>query len=152
MTYSFTEKKRIRRQFGVLPNVMSLPYLLKTQTDSYSEFLQVGSDPDNRDESGLEEVFQSIFPINSASSNAALDYIGYELGECLFTPQECKTKGISYAVPLYVNLQLRFMDKATGYKTVKGTPMSDRVFLGEIPVMTKAVSYTHLTLPTILRV
>ena len=141
MTYSFTEKKRIRRQFGVLPNVMPLPYLLKTQTDSYSEFLQVGSDPDNRDESGLEEVFQSIFPINSASGNAALDYIGYELGECLFTPQECKTKGISYAVPLYVNLQLRFMDKGTGYKTVKGTPMSDRVFLGEIPVMTKDGSF-----------
>ena len=141
MTYSFTEKKRIRRQFGVLPNVMSLPYLLKTQTDSYAEFLQVGSDPSKRDESGLEEVFKSIFPINSASNNAALDYISYELGECLFTPQECKTKGISYAVPLYVNLQLRFMDKTTGYKTVKGTPMSDRVFLGEIPVMTKDGSF-----------
>ena len=141
MTYSFTEKKRIRRQFGTLPNVMALPYLLKTQTDSYAEFLQKGSDPSKRDNSGLEEVFRSIFPINSASSNAALDYISYELGECLYTPQECKMKGISYAVPLYVNLQLRFMDKATGYKTVKGTPMSDRVFLGEIPVMTKDGSF-----------
>ena len=141
MTYSFTEKKRIRRQFGTLPNVMALPYLLKTQTDSYAEFLQEGSDPSKRDNSGLEEVFRSIFPINSASSNAALDYISYELGECLYTPQECKMKGISYAVPLYVNLQLRFMDKATGYKTVKGTPMSDRVFLGEIPVMTKDGSF-----------
>ena len=141
MTYSFTEKKRIRRQFGNLPNVMALPYLLKTQTDSYAEFLQEGLDPDKRDNSGLEEVFKSIFPINSASSNAALDYISYELGECLYTPQECKMKGISYAVPLYVNLQLRFMDKATGYKTVKGTPMSDRVFLGEIPVMTKDGSF-----------
>ncbi len=141
MTYSFTEKKRIRRQFGTLPNVMALPYLLKTQTDSYAEFLQEGSDPAKRDNSGLEEVFRSIFPINSASSNAALDYISYELGECLYTPQECKMKGISYAVPLYVNLQLRFMDKATGYKTVKGTPMSDHVFLGEIPVMTKDGSF-----------
>ena len=141
MTYSFTEKKRIRRQFGTLPNVMALPYLLKTQTDSYAEFLQEGLEPDKRDNSGLEEVFKSIFPINSASSNAALDYISYELGECLYTPQECKMKGISYAVPLYVNLQLRFMDKATGYKTVKGTPMSDRVFLGEIPVMTKDGSF-----------
>jgi len=141
MTYSFTEKKRIRRQFGTLPNVMALPYLLKTQTDSYAEFLQEGSDPAKRDNSGLEEVFRSIFPISSASSNAALDYISYELGECLYTPQECKMKGISYAVPLYVNLQLRFMDKATGYKTVKGTPMSDRVFLGEIPVMTKDGSF-----------
>ena len=142
MTYSFTEKKRIRRQFGSLPNVMSLPYLLKTQTDSYAEFLQEGKDPANRDNSGLEEVFKSIFPINSASGNAALDYISYELGECLYTPQECKMKGISYAVPLYANLQLRMMDKATGYKTIKENGIKeDRVFLGEIPVMTKDGSF-----------
>ena len=142
MTYSFTEKKRIRRQFGTLPNVMSLPYLLKTQTDSYAEFLQEGKDPANRDNSGLEEVFKSIFPINSASGNAALDYINYELGECLYTPQECKMKGISYAVPLYANLQLRMMDKATGYKTIKENGIiEDRVFLGEIPVMTKDGSF-----------
>jgi len=142
MTYSFTEKKRIRRQFGTLPNVMSLPYLLKTQTDSYAEFLQEGKDPANRDNSGLEEVFKSIFPIYSASGNAALDYISYELGECLYTPQECKMKGISYAVPLYANLQLRMMDKATGYKTIKENGIKeDRVFLGEIPVMTKDGSF-----------
>ena len=142
MTYSFTEKKRIRRQFGSLPNVMSLPYLLKTQTDSYAEFLQEGKDPANRDNSGLEEVFKSIFPINSASGNAALDYISYELGECLYTPQECKMKGISYAVPLYANLQLRMMDKATSYKTIKENGIKeDRVFLGEIPVMTKDGSF-----------
>jgi DNA-directed RNA polymerase subunit beta len=121
---------------------MSLPYLLKTQTDSYAEFLQEGKDPANRDNSGLEEVFKSIFPINSASGNAALDYISYELGECLYTPQECKMKGISYAVPLYANLQLRMMDKATGYKTIKENGIrEDRVFLGEIPVMTKDGSF-----------
>ena len=141
MTYSFTEKKRIRRQFGTLPNVMSLPYLLKTQTDSYAEFLQENLDPLKRENNGLEEVFKSIFPINSASNNAALDYISYELGECLYTPQECKMKGISYAVPLHVNLHLRFMDKASGYKTVEGKPIEDRVFLGDIPVMTKDGSF-----------
>ena len=94
MAYSFTEKKRIRRQFGTLPNVMSLPYLLKTQTDSYADFLQQDLDPLKRENNGLEEVFKSIFPIYSASNNAALDYISYELGECLYTPQECKMKGI----------------------------------------------------------
>ena len=88
------------------------------------------------------KVFKSIFPINSASGNAALDYISYELGECLYTPQECKMKGISYAVPLYANLQLRMMDKATGYKTIKENGIKeDRVFLGEIPVMTKDGSF-----------
>jgi len=124
-----------------LPNVMSLPYLLKTQTDSYAEFLQENLDPLKRENNGLEEVFKSIFPIDSASKNAALDYISYELGECLYTPQECKMKGISYAVPLHVNLHLRFMDKASGYKTVKGKPIEDRVFLGDIPVMTKDGSF-----------
>ena len=142
MTYSFTEKKRVRRQFGTLPNVMELPYLLKTQTDSYAEFLQADLDPAKRERKGLEEVFHSIFPIYSASSNAALDYISYELGECLYTPEECKTKGISYAVPLYVNLQLRIMDKATGYKTIKDKGIKDdRVFLGEVPIMTKDGSF-----------
>ena len=142
MTYSFTEKKRVRRQFGTLPNVMELPYLLKTQTDSYAEFLQADLDPSKRERKGLEEVFNSIFPIYSASSNAALDYISYELGECLYTPEECKTKGISYAVPLYVNLQLRIMDKATGYKTIKDKGIKDdRVFLGEVPIMTKDGSF-----------
>ena len=142
MTYSFTEKKRIRRQFGTLPNVMELPYLIKTQTDSYADFLQADCEPDKRESRGLEEVFKSIFPINSASSNAALDYISYELGECLYTPEECKTKGISYAVPLYVNLQLRIMDKATSYKTIKENGVrEDRVFLGEIPIMTKDGSF-----------
>tara|TARA_B100001057_G_scaffold62453_1_gene55925 strand:+ start:3163 stop:7155 length:3993 start_codon:yes stop_codon:yes gene_type:complete len=121
---------------------MELPYLIKTQTDSYSSFLQADCEPDKRESKGLEEVFKSIFPINSASTNAALDYISYELGECLFTPEECKTKGISYAVPLYVNLQLRLMDKATSYKTIKENGVKeDRVFLGEIPIMTKDGSF-----------
>tara|TARA_A100001037_G_scaffold305939_1_gene348154 strand:- start:1042 stop:5031 length:3990 start_codon:yes stop_codon:yes gene_type:complete len=120
---------------------MSLPYLLKTQTDSYADFLQQDLDPLKRENNGLEEVFKSIFPIYSASNNAALDYISYELGECLYTPQECKMKGISYAIPLHVNLNLRFMDKASGYKTVKGKPIEDRVFLGDIPVMTKDGSF-----------
>ena len=142
MTYSFTEKKRIRRQFGSLPDVMDLPYLIKTQTDSFKEFLQADKNPDDREEKGLEEVFKSIFPINSASNNAALDYINYELGECLYSPQECKLKGISYAVPLYVNLQLRIMDKTTGFKTIKENGIKeDRVFLGEIPIMTKDGSF-----------
>ena len=142
MTYSFTEKKRIRRQFGSLPDVMDLPYLIKTQTDSFKEFLQADKNPDDREDKGLEEVFKSIFPINSASNNAALDYINYELGECLYSPQECKLKGISYAVPLYVNLQLRIMDKTTGYKTIKENGIKeDRVFLGEIPIMTNDGSF-----------
>ena len=142
MAYSFTEKKRIRRQFGSLPDVMNLPYLIKTQTDSFKEFLQADNNPDDREEKGLEEVFKSIFPINSASNNAALDYINYELGECLYSPQECKLKGISYAVPLYVNLHLRIMDKTTGYKTIKENGIKeDRVFLGEIPIMTNDGSF-----------
>ncbi|MDA9720476.1 DNA-directed RNA polymerase subunit beta, partial [bacterium] len=143
MTYSFTEKKRIRRQFGTLPDVMELPYLVKTQTDSYRDFLQASSEPDKRENKGLEEVFRSIFPINSASQNAALDYVSYELEDCLYTPEECRLKSISYAAKLHVNLNLRLMDKNTQYKTVKEKDgiIPNKVFLGEIPLMTKDGSF-----------
>ena len=94
------------------------------------------------DNKGLEEVFRSIFPINSASQNAALDYVSYELEDCLYTPEECRLKSISYAAKLHVNLQLRLMDKNTQYKTVKEKGISpDRVFLGEIPLMTRDGSF-----------
>ena len=115
MTYSFTEKKRIRRQFGTLPDVMELPYLVKTQTDSYRDFLQASSDPDKRDNKGLEEVFRSIFPINSASQNAALDYVSYELEDCLLNLDEKKSikilRQIKYNDPNSLALVIWVLDK-----------------------------------------
>ena len=84
MAYSFTEKKRIRKDFGKLPTVMEVPYLLAIQLDSYRKFLQQGTSADQRLEEGLEAAFRSVFPISSYSGNAALEYAGYELGKPVF--------------------------------------------------------------------
>lgn len=81
MSYSYTEKKRIRKNFGTFAQVMDLPNLIETQTNSYAEFLQADVAPDSRKKQGLEEVFQSLFPITSVSGNAALEYVSYELGK-----------------------------------------------------------------------
>ena len=81
MKYSYTEKKRIRKNFGNFAKVMDLPNLIETQSNSYAEFLQVNVDPDKRKRQGLEDVFQSLFPITSVSGNAALEYVSYEIGK-----------------------------------------------------------------------
>ena len=89
MSYSYTEKRRIRKNFGRLPKVMRLPKLIETQLNSYAEFLQSDVPADKRNKQGLEEVFQTLFPITSVSGNAALEYVSYELGNPAYTVQEC---------------------------------------------------------------
>src|SRR5699024_12271791 len=84
MAYSFTEKKRVRKNFGKLPQVMEVPYLLAIQLSSYSSFLQQDKKADQRDPVGLEAAFKSVFPISSHSGNALLEYAGYELGKPVF--------------------------------------------------------------------
>jgi DNA-directed RNA polymerase subunit beta len=79
MAYSFTEKKRIRKNFGKLPSVLEVPYLLSIQLGSYAQFLQDGVAPEQRDEQGLHAAFRSVFPIISYSGNAALEYVSYAI-------------------------------------------------------------------------
>jgi DNA-directed RNA polymerase subunit beta len=93
MSYSYTEKKRIRKNFGTFAKVMELPNLVETQTNSYAEFLQADVAPEARKKQGLEEVFKSLFPIKSVSGNAALEYVSYELGKNTYDVQECLIQG-----------------------------------------------------------
>ena len=102
MSYSYTEKKRIRKNFGTFAKVMELPNLVETQTKSYAEFLQADVAPDARKKQGLEEVFQSLFPIKSVSGNAALEYVSYELGKNTYDVQECLIQGLTYSAPLRI--------------------------------------------------
>ena len=89
MAYSFTERKRIRKDFGKLSEKMDLPYLLAIQTDSYNKFLQFGTGSEDRAESGLHAAFKSVFPIASYSGSAELEYVDYSLGEPAFDVKEC---------------------------------------------------------------
>ena len=119
MAYSFTEKKRIRKDFGKLPEVMELPYLLSIQVNSYGKFLQLDRPPKRREEIGLHAAFRSVFPIVSYSGSAALEYVEYRLGEPTFDVKECVLRGITYAAPLRVKVRLIIYDKESSNKAVK---------------------------------
>ncbi len=136
MAYSFTEKKRIRKDFGKLPGVMELPYLLSIQVDSYDKFLQLDLEPGEREEIGLHAAFRSVFPIVSYSGSAALEYVEYRLGEPAFDVKECVLRGITYAAPLRVKVRLIIYDKESSNKAVKDVKEQE-VYMGEIPLMTE---------------
>ena len=135
MAYSFTEKKRIRKDFGKLSESMELPYLLAIQTESYQRFLQEGTTSDTRDEVGLHAAFRSVFPIVSYSGSAALEYVDYRLGEPAFDVKECVLRSITYAAPLRVKVRLIIYDKESSNKAVKDVKEQE-VYMGEIPLMT----------------
>src|SRR5271156_1209257 len=100
--YSFTEKKRIRRGFGCLPD-FEVPNLLQIQRHSYDDmFLQKGLPSDKMAQIGLQGAFNAVFPIVSYSGNATLEYVGYRLGAPAFSVKECQVRGLSYAAPLRV--------------------------------------------------
>jgi len=137
MAYSFTEKKRIRKDFGKRPIILEVPYLLATQIDSYRKFLQAGADPDGRQGKGLHAAFNSVFPIVSYSGNAILEYVSYRLGTPTFDVRECQLRGTTYAAPLRVLVRLVIYDKEApaGSKVVKDI-REQEVYMGELPLMT----------------
>lgn len=137
MAYSFTEKKRIRKNFGKLPSVLEVPYLLSIQLDSYQKFLQEGVAPDAREDMGLHAAFNSVFPIVSYSGNAALEYVSYRLGQPVFDVKECQLRGLTYAAPLRVLVRLAIYDKEATGSTKKVKDIREQeVYLGEMPLMT----------------
>ncbi|MEW8322722.1 MAG: DNA-directed RNA polymerase subunit beta [Candidatus Thiodiazotropha taylori] len=137
MAYSFTEKKRIRKDFGKRPSILDVPFLLATQIDSYRSFLQDGVAADDRQELGLHAAFKSVMPITSYSGNAVLEYVNYKLGEPVFDVRECQLRGTTYAAPLRVLVRLVIYDKEApaGSKVVKDI-REQEVYMGELPLMT----------------
>ncbi|MFL0809958.1 MAG: DNA-directed RNA polymerase subunit beta [Agarilytica sp.] len=135
MAYSYTEKKRIRKDFGKLQDVMDVPYLLAIQLDSYRKFTQTGTDYDARNDIGLHAAFKSVFPISSYSGNAALEYVSYNLGKPAFDVSECTLRGTTYAAPLRVRVRLIIYDKESSSKAIKDIKEQE-VYMGEIPLMT----------------
>ncbi|WP_106418805.1 DNA-directed RNA polymerase subunit beta [Salinicola tamaricis] len=136
MAYSYTEKKRIRKDFGKLPQVMDVPYLLAIQLDSYYDFLQQDRAPEERLDTGLHAAFQSVFPIESFSGNAALEYVSYRFGTPAFDVKECQLRGVTYSAPLRVKVRLIIYDKESSNKAIKDIKEQE-VYMGEIPLMTE---------------
>ena len=133
--YSFTEKKRIRKDFGKLDRVMDIPHLLAIQLESYQKFTQEDVAPKERINKGLHQAFQSVFPIVSYSGSASLNYVSYHLGKPLFDVKESQLRGLTYAAPLRVSMQLVIYDKESPNKSVKEV-REQEVYMGEIPLMT----------------
>jgi len=137
MDYSFTEKKRIRKDFGKRQAVLDVPNLLQTQIKSYAEFLQTDTKLDERRERGLHGALQSVFPIVSYSRNAALEYVSYKLGSPPFNVRECKLRGMTYAAPLRVKVRLVIYDKESSAKQKPVKYIKEQeVYMGDLPLMT----------------
>jgi len=132
MGYSYTEKKRIRKDFGKRPQVMEKPYLLSIQLDSFKRFIEV----DSTGEVGLEAAFHSIFPIASYSGTSELQYVSYRLGEPVFDVKECQIRGVTYSASLRVKLRLVIYDRDAPAGTVKDI-REQEVYMGEMPLMTE---------------
>ncbi|WP_407276119.1 DNA-directed RNA polymerase subunit beta [Halothiobacillus sp. DCM-1] len=142
MSYSFTEKKRIRKEFGRRAEILPVPYLLATQVESYKSFLQMGVGAKARRNEGLHAALSSVFPIRSHSGHAEIAYVDYHFGEPAFDVRECQIRGLSYGAPLRVKLRLVIYDREApaGAKVVKDIREQD-VYLGEIPLMTDSGTF-----------
>jgi DNA-directed RNA polymerase subunit beta len=140
MAYSFTEKKRIRKSFAKRDTVLPVPFLLATQLESYAAFLQEHVLAESRKNEGLQAAFKSIFPIESHSKNARLEFVSYMLGEPPFDVKECQQRGLTYAAPLRAKVRLVIMDKEAAKPTPKEVKEQE-VYMGEIPLMTTTGSF-----------
>ena len=140
ITYSSTEKKRIRKSFAKRAAVLKVPYLLATQLESYAEFLQANVPGQSRKNQGLQAAFTSIFPISSHSGNARLEFVSFALGEPPFDVKECQQRGLTFASPLRAKVRLTIMDKEAAKPTVKEVKEQE-VYMGEIPLMTTTGSF-----------
>ena len=117
MAYSFTEKKRLRKDFGKRAPVLDVPFLLSMQIDSFRGFLQSEKTAVQRQATGLQGAFESVFPIVSYSGHVKLQFVEYKLGKPVFDVKECQLRGLTYAAPLRVVLRLEIYDKDSKKKT-----------------------------------
>ena len=144
MSYSFAEKKRIRKSFAKRETVLEVPYLLTTQLESYGKFLQQTAAPEQRSNEGLQAAFNSIFPILSNNGYAELQFEQYMLGEPVFDIAECQLRGITYAAPLRAKIKLAIFNKEGSNKPEEREIKEIRVnevYMGEIPLMTPSGSF-----------
>ena len=143
MTLSYTEKKRIRRTFGKLKHVMHAPNLLALQKESYNTLIEPILDDEGKVLAlpGVDNVFKSVFPIQSANGAVELRYKSFRVGEPSFDMAESRQRGISYTVPLRVKMQLVFFDKDGGANAKVREIKEQEVYMGDLPMITDSGSF-----------
>ncbi len=134
---SFTQRKRIRKSFGRIHEVAPMPNLIEVQKASYDQFLQINIPVKDRTSSGLQAVFESVFPIRDFSENGTLEFVSYELEEPKYDVDECQLRGMTYAAPLKLTLRLVVFDtdEDTGARSIRDIKEQD-VYMGDMPLMT----------------
>ncbi len=134
---TFTGRKRVRRTFGRISEIAPMPNLIEVQKTSYDQFLQAHVRSEDRTESGLQEVFKSVFPIRDFSERSQLEFVRYEFEEPKYDVEECQQRGITYAAPLKVTLRLVVWDieEETGARSIRDIKEQD-VYMGDMPLMT----------------
>jgi DNA-directed RNA polymerase subunit beta len=140
MAYTYTEQKRIRKSFAKRPAVLTVPYLLTTQIESFDRFLQADTAATQRKDEGLQAAFASIFPISSHNGYARLEFVNYVLGNPPFDVKECQQRGLTFCSPLRAKVRLVIMDREAAKPTVKEVKEQE-VYMGEIPLMTSNGSF-----------
>ncbi len=137
MMRSFTGRKRIRKDFGKIPEVARMPNLIEVQKTSYDKFLQMGGTAEDRRRTGLQEVFKSVFPIKDFADRSELQFMRYDLEEPKYDVEECQQRGMTYAAPLKVILRLVVwdIDEDTGARSIRDIKEQD-VYMGDMPLMT----------------
>ncbi|MEX2643205.1 MAG: DNA-directed RNA polymerase subunit beta, partial [Acetobacterales bacterium] len=138
MTKSFTGRKRIRKDFGQISEVAPMPNLIEVQRRSYDSFLRINGEAEANAQGGIEEVFRSVFPIEDFSGRGRLEFVGYELEEPKYDVEECQQRGMTFAAPLKVRLQLIVwdIDDETGSRSIRDIKEQD-VYMGDMPLMTE---------------
>ncbi|HSE86060.1 MAG TPA: DNA-directed RNA polymerase subunit beta [Candidatus Binatia bacterium] len=138
MAFQVANNLRFRRSFGRIKKIIDLPYLIEIQKNSYDQFLQREVSPAQRQNFGLQEVFKSVFPIKDFNETASLEFVSYALGEPKYDVEECHQRGMTFAAPLKVTVQLVLwdVDAQTGARSIKNVKEQE-VYFGEIPLMTK---------------
>ncbi|CAM5768952.1 DNA-directed RNA polymerase subunit beta [Labrys miyagiensis] len=137
MAQTTTARKRVRRFFGKIREVATMPNLIEVQKASYDQFLQVYEPEGGRTDEGLQTVFKSVFPISDFSNKAMLEFVKYEFEAPKYDVDECRQRGMTFAAPLKVTLRLIVfdVDEETGARSVKDIKEQD-VYMGDMPLMT----------------
>ena len=142
MSLDYINQKKIRKSFGKIPLVTSLPNLVEVQKRSFDSFLQLNIDSEKRENIGLHSIFKSVFPIHDYTERATVDYVSYNLGVPKYDVEECSQRGMTYGTPLLVNFRLIIwdIDEIAGTKSVRDIKEQE-VYMGDIPLMTKNATF-----------
>ena len=129
--------ERVRKNFATADNILEPPHLISMQRLSYEKFLQMGCDPDERDDFGLQGILKNVFPINDFNGLCSLEFVRYKFGEPKYTIQECLQRGMTYEIPLKIVVRLITfdVDEETGVQSIRDIKEQE-VFLGSLPLMT----------------